>query len=208
MKLLKKHFEQNAKQNSENLRNRVLNEFKEDNFSSIENAIKLLEEAIKLDPEHLGQYLSLASILNTKCKYIIINHHEFTSSNIPLQLFLDSTKALTALNVYTKSSGGLNQEIKRLFDELQIFGKIKTDCKFFTYLIKGVNFIGLHVNNDGKKYEIYQSNNKTSAFNFLKSIPKNIIPSLFYVIVETPEGNFGKDVDGVFNEKTGEEIIL
>jgi hypothetical protein len=47
-------------------------------------------------------------------------------------------------------------------------------------------------------YEVYEARNKQDALAFLET--KNVTQELHYVIVETPEGNWGKDKMGVFKE--------
>ena len=47
-------------------------------------------------------------------------------------------------------------------------------------------------------YEVYRGASKAQALAFLQS--KTVTQRLYYLIVETPEGNFGKDVDGIFEE--------
>lgn len=50
-------------------------------------------------------------------------------------------------------------------------------------------------------YEMYSADSKAAAMRFLERIPTSQIPRQYYVVVETPEGNFGKDVDGVYEEQ-------
>ena len=47
-------------------------------------------------------------------------------------------------------------------------------------------------------YEIYKAPSKAAGLEFLKM--KTVTKSLYYVIVETPEGNWGKDKDGIYKE--------
>lgn len=47
-------------------------------------------------------------------------------------------------------------------------------------------------------YEIYKAPSKSVALEYLKTKP--VTKSLYYVIVETPEGNWGKDIDGIYQE--------
>ena len=48
------------------------------------------------------------------------------------------------------------------------------------------------------KYKIYKAQNKDDAIAFL-SLQK-VTKKMFYIVVETPEGNFGRDVDGIYEE--------
>lgn len=47
-------------------------------------------------------------------------------------------------------------------------------------------------------YEIYSGNSKKAALAFLGNNP--VTESYFYRIVETPEGNFGRDINGIYQE--------
>ena len=47
-------------------------------------------------------------------------------------------------------------------------------------------------------YEVHQAPNAATAHHFLKD--KTITEKDYYIIVETPEGNYGKDRDGTFKE--------
>ena len=52
--------------------------------------------------------------------------------------------------------------------------------------------------NGKNTYEVYRGASKTDALTFLQS--KTVTQRLYYIIVETPQGNFGKDIDGIFEE--------
>lgn len=47
-------------------------------------------------------------------------------------------------------------------------------------------------------YDIYSAKSKSAALEFLKN--KSVTKSLYYVIIETPEGNWGKDINGIYQE--------
>lgn len=49
-------------------------------------------------------------------------------------------------------------------------------------------------------YEIYHADSKHAATCFLQRIPISEIPKQHYVVVETSEGNLGKDIDGIYEE--------
>jgi len=53
----------------------------------------------------------------------------------------------------------------------------------------------------GKKvtYEIYSTKNKEIALKFLEE--KKVDKPLYYIIVDTPEGSFGRDIDGIYQER-------
>ena len=48
-------------------------------------------------------------------------------------------------------------------------------------------------------YEFNSARSKDEAFTFLRS--KTVLPRLYYIVVETPEGSWGLDVDGIYQEK-------
>lgn len=53
--------------------------------------------------------------------------------------------------------------------------------------------------NDGvSTYEVYKGPDKASAMAFLKTKPVN--KRLYYVVVDTPEGSFGRDIQGFYQE--------
>ena len=47
-------------------------------------------------------------------------------------------------------------------------------------------------------YEIHKAPSKSVALEYLKK--KTVTKGLYYVVVETPEGNWGKDKDGIYKE--------
>jgi len=77
---------------------------------------------------------------------------------------------------------------------------VRKVCKFVDYMIDGVRLVGLDTKTSGYVYEVYQSDSLDTAMRFLEDIPQDQIPELYYVIVETPVGNVGKDVNGMFDE--------
>ena len=78
--------------------------------------------------------------------------------------------------------------------------------RFRQYKIAGVRASHLQEQTDGKIYEVYQAESRATALRFLSHIPASEIPPLFYVIAKTPQGNVGRDVNGLFDETTGEDI--
>jgi len=50
-----------------------------------------------------------------------------------------------------------------------------------------------------RTYEVYQANSAESARSFLKS--KQVNKKLYYIMVETPEGDWGVDIDGLYLEQ-------
>lgn len=60
-------------------------------------------------------------------------------------------------------------------------------CKFVRKEQNGMN-----------TYEIYRGANRAAATEFLQAHP--VYKPLYYIVVETPEGNFGRDKDGIYQE--------
>jgi len=52
---------------------------------------------------------------------------------------------------------------------------------------------------EGCTYEVYTANNENEAISFLRKRP--VTKRLYYIVVETPVGNWGMDTDGIFREK-------
>jgi hypothetical protein len=48
-------------------------------------------------------------------------------------------------------------------------------------------------------YEMHKANSAQEARDFLET--KTVKKRLYYVVVETPEGNWAKDIDGMYKEK-------
>jgi hypothetical protein len=72
--------------------------------------------------------------------------------------------------------------------------------KCYGYIIAGVEVAGIDKKDNGNVYEVYRSQNRATALSFLNAIPQGVLPERHYVIVETPQGNVGKDMLGVFDE--------
>lgn len=77
------------------------------------------------------------------------------------------------------------------------------------YLVSGIrsDHFAKKRMDDGKVYEVWMGESRSAALTFLRGIPCEKIPGLYYIIVETPDGNFGKDINGMFDEDTGEDIF-
>jgi len=97
------------------------------------------------------------------------------------------------------SAGGFRSE-----QDLQQF--IRQSFKFTDYVIEGIRCANLDRKYDGKVYEVYHCQSRSKALEFLRSIPSSQIPPLYYIIVETPQGNLGKDLQVIFDEASGQEI--
>lgn len=74
------------------------------------------------------------------------------------------------------------------------------EFRFRKYKIAGITPVSWEEMMDGRRYEVYRCNTRAVALKFLQSIPTTEIPRLFYIIVETPQGNVGKDLQGIFDE--------
>ena len=62
----------------------------------------------------------------------------------------------------------------------------------------GVRFKGKTVQGRNT-YEVYAARTKDEALSFLRS--RSVADRLYYIVVETPEGNWGLDIDGIYQEK-------
>ena len=72
-----------------------------------------------------------------------------------------------------------------------------------TNLVKGdkskVKYKETVKGNDGiSVYEVYTGPDKPSAIEFLKD--KTVTQKMYYVVVDTPEGSFGRDINGLYQE--------
>jgi hypothetical protein len=67
----------------------------------------------------------------------------------------------------------------------------------------GVTFKEKEITN-GNTYEVYKSTSRQSALDFLRQTP--VRKERHYLICETPEGAFGKDMVMIFDERTQERI--
>jgi hypothetical protein len=64
--------------------------------------------------------------------------------------------------------------------------------------MKKVTFLKKDVAENGSIYEIYEADSPENARTFLKT--KKVEKQYYYIIVETPEGNWGVDKEGMFLE--------
>ncbi|WP_409199899.1 hypothetical protein [Methanobrevibacter sp. DSM 116169] len=66
---------------------------------------------------------------------------------------------------------------------------------------KDVKFLKKESKNDAfgeNVWEVYSAPNKESAIAFLEG--KVVSKNFYYIVVETPEGNFGRDINGFYQE--------
>ena len=59
-------------------------------------------------------------------------------------------------------------------------------------------------NTNGNRYEVYLAKSKADAIDFLRA--QEVREERRYIVVETPEGNIGKDLIMIFNEATNTKI--
>lgn len=97
-----------------------------------------------------------------------------------------------------QTSSEADRKVFKTSRELDAY--VRSTCKFVDYMIEGVRLVGLDTKKKGWIYEVYQSNSLDVALKFLEAIPVNEIPETYYIIVETPSGNVGKDLNGMFDE--------
>lgn len=69
----------------------------------------------------------------------------------------------------------------------------------------GIQFVGTERQPDATYY-VYRARSRSSALEFLRARP--VKEQLVYTIVETPEGNLGRDLICIFEEATGAMIEL
>jgi hypothetical protein len=60
--------------------------------------------------------------------------------------------------------------------------------------------------NEGSRYIVYKASSWQDAMTFLRQ--QEVKESLMYLIVETPEGNIGKDLISIFDEGNGNTLEL
>ncbi len=97
-------------------------------------------------------------------------------------------------------------EYKFLLNEDESKAYHQKEFRFIDYRIAGIRVVGLDEKDNGNVYEVYTSHSRATALEYLRAIPLSEFPPLYYVIVETPEGNLGKDLKGMFEESTGNSI--
>ena len=70
--------------------------------------------------------------------------------------------------------------------------------RFINYLSEGIIPKGIQKGDNNSIYEVYYSSVYDKAIQFLKSVPTIDIPPFYYIIIETPVENLGKDIDGIY----------
>ena len=68
----------------------------------------------------------------------------------------------------------------------------------------GVRGVKVEKKVSGKEYWIFSSDSRETAMAFLRQV--TVPRRLLYVIVETPDGNVGRDCEMLFNESDGSRI--
>lgn len=107
-------------------------------------------------------------------------------SNFEIEFFKDTLKIENDNNEFHYANRKQMKQLKILLTyEIE-------ERKEIGVLFKGFEWV------NGCIYVVYTGPNKCMADIFLDM--QLVVEPLVYVIVETPEGNFGKDIDGTFNE--------
>src|ERR1700686_3519635 len=101
---------------------------------------------------------------------------------------------------------GIEDDFRLFATDEEAKAAIRKACRCIDYMIDGIRFSRLETRDEKYEYEIYKSPSRQTALRFLRSVPSHRIPTLYYVIVETPTGNIGRDIRGLFDESKGEEI--
>lgn len=107
-------------------------------------------------------------------------------------LFLGRDKAIEAIDylVAKAPTARLRQGITSHVDELVVIEERITQRAS-----PSVEYVDIQQNREFT-YEVYRAESKADALAFLKG--KTVTKELYYIEVETPEGNFGRDVNGVY----------
>lgn len=113
-------------------------------------------------------------------------------------LTMGHEKAIQALNVLVEEAP--NEDAHKAIQEL-IDRDVVIEENVEPVDISSVEFVGIEYKDasHGQKctYEVYRAMNKQQALAFLKS--KKVSEKLYYIEVETTEGNFGRDIDGMYD---------
>lgn len=81
----------------------------------------------------------------------------------------------------------------------KLFGKIKNiSCAKLTRN-QEPKFVRHDVRQDGRVYEVFQGYDSESAKAFLAT--RKVTKKKYYVVVETPDGNWGADIEGLYLER-------
>lgn len=67
------------------------------------------------------------------------------------------------------------------------------------YTAAGLTFIDIKTQSQGAIFQTLRGNDPEVAKRYLREEP--VTEALYYIVVETPDGNWGTDVDGLFLEK-------
>jgi hypothetical protein len=110
-------------------------------------------------------------------------------------LRLGREKAIKALDLLVSSAPNedARRGIQRLIDRDVV---IEDEERVKQVDISSVKFTVKEYINEGT-FEVYKANSKEQALAFLKT--KSVTEKLYYIQVETPEGNFGRDINGMYD---------
>lgn len=116
-------------------------------------------------------------------------------------LTLGREKAIKALDLLVSSAP--NEDARRGIEKL-IDRDVVIEERVKQVVISSVKFIGKEYKavvrnswSDECTYEVYKANSKEQALAFLKT--KTVTKKLYYIEVETPEGSFGRDINGMYD---------
>jgi len=85
----------------------------------------------------------------------------------------------------------------------RLFGKKDDEETKTRRQAKGVRFREVETTN-GNRYEVFTATSRDTALEFLRA--EDVKEERSYLVVETPDGSFGKDLVMIFDEKTSEMI--
>lgn len=115
------------------------------------------------------------------------------TSFIPATLTMGRDKGIQALDVLVEEAP--DEDARKAIQEL--IGKdVVIEERVKPIDISSVEFVGMDYR-DNCTYEVYRAMNRQQALAFLKS--KVVSEKLYYIEVETPERNFGRDINGMYN---------
>lgn len=107
-------------------------------------------------------------------------------------LTLGRDKAIQALDLLVEEAP--DQEARSAIKEL-IESDVVIEKRVKPVPYDSVTFVET-LRKDKFTYEVYRANSKQEALAFLQS--KKVTKKLYYIEVETPEGTFGRDINGIY----------
>jgi hypothetical protein len=114
----------------------------------------------------------------------------FTPSTAGLSIGRDD--AVRGLDVLVQLAPSMEQRAEL---EAIIADQIIIEDRIANVDTRSIKFIGKE-EKDSHTYEVYRAKNREQALAFLKG--KTVTKDCYYIEVETPEGNVGRDVNGIY----------